>query len=46
MHEATTRKISELESRLQESERERHSDRQERDELLRQLQQESRSKDE
>lgn len=38
MNEATTKKISELEVKLQESERERHKSRMERDDLLRQLQ--------
>jgi hypothetical protein len=42
MNEATTKKISELEHKLQESERERHKSRQERDDLLRQMQTEAR----
>lgn len=37
MNEATTKKISELELKLQESERERHKARMERDDLMRQL---------
>jgi hypothetical protein len=35
MNEATTKKISELENKLQESEKERHKARMERDELVR-----------
>ena len=38
MNEATTKKISELEAKLQESEKERQKKRSERDELMRQLQ--------
>ncbi|CDW73867.1 UNKNOWN [Stylonychia lemnae] len=44
-NEAITKKLSELEQKLQESERERHKARQERDDLLRQHQQMARDQD-